>query len=49
MFDIVTVEVQRLMRIVICQNGETCCYASMFQLQFGVKDTFDYLDVTHKY
>ena len=25
-----------------------CCYTRMFQLQFGVKYTFDYLNVTHK-
>ena len=26
----------------------SCCYTRMFQLQFSVKYTFDYLDVTHK-
>ena len=47
MTDIVTVEVQRLMPIIISRTGKSCCYSSMFQFQLGVEYTFDYLDVTH--
>ena len=45
MADIVTVEVQRLMPVVLSRTGESCFDTRMFQLQFSVKYTFDYLDV----
>ena len=47
MTDIVTVEVQRLMPIIISRTGKSCCYTSMFQFQLGVEHTSHYLDVTH--
>ena len=46
--DVVTVEVQRFVRIVNV-DGEPSSDLRMFQLQFGVKYTFNYLDITHKY
>jgi hypothetical protein len=39
--------IQRLVRVVNV-DGEPSCDLRMFQLQFGVKYTFDYLNVTHK-
>ena len=47
MFDVVAVEVQRLVRVVNV-DGEPCYDLRTFQLQFGVKYTFDYLYIAHK-
>ena len=47
MLDVVPVEVQRLVRVVNV-NRKSRCNLRMLQLQFGVKYTFDYLNVTHK-
>ena len=35
------------MPIIVSRTGESGLDTSMFQLQFSVKYTFDYLDVTH--
>jgi hypothetical protein len=43
--DIVTVEVQRLMLIVVSRTGKSCCDSSMFQFQLSVEHTSNYLDV----
>ena len=45
--DVVAVEVQRLVRVVNV-DGEPRCNFRMFQLQLGVKYTFDDFDVAHK-
>ena len=45
--DIITVEIQSLMRIIIRRGRKACHYASVFKFKFGVKYTLSYLYVSH--